>query len=67
LNTWSNRVTIEKDPTTKKLEAELFQQMAEILKPVDPKPIESKNEIKSVSVEDAIKELLELEKTSQRD
>lgn len=36
--------------------------MAEILKPVEqPKP-EAKNDIKSVSVEDALRELLELEK-----
>lgn len=55
---------IERDNKTKMLESSLFQQLANIVTPALPEV--PKNNIKSVSVEDALKELLELEKTGQR-
>lgn len=57
-------VHIDRDNTTKQLETSLFAHMASLVEP--PKPTVEKNQIKSVSFEDALKELLEIEKTSQR-
>ena len=59
----SNRVHIERDQTNQKLENDLFSKLSSIVQPA--KPIEKPSSVKFVGVEDAIKELLELEKTSQ--
>jgi len=56
-------VHIERDASAKKLETALFAQMAGLVEP--PKPAVEKNQIKPVSLEDALKELLEIEKTGQ--
>ena len=60
MNILSNRVTIDRDPTNKNLEAALFQKLAEIVKPTAPEVPQSN--IRSVGVEEALKELMELEK-----
>jgi hypothetical protein len=55
-----NFPTIEKDPTIKKLENDVFSQMAELDKKDNPIPdpvIENPFQIKTFSFEDAIKEL----------
>lgn len=62
---FNNRVTIERDSNNKKIEDSLFAKLAEIVQPCEQN-ISKQNDIKLVSVEDALKELLELEKTSQR-
>ena len=53
-----NGVTVTRDNTISNLEASLLQKMASI---VEPPVIEQKNNIKEVSVEDALKELLALQ------
>lgn len=58
-----NRISIQRDQTIRKLEASLFQQLADIVTPTIPDV--PKNEIKSVGVEDALRELIEIEKTGQ--
>jgi len=60
LNILSNRVTIERDLTNKNLEASLFQKLADIVKPATPDI--PKSNVREVSVEDALRELAELEK-----
>jgi len=60
LNILSNRVTIDRDPINKNLEATLFQKLAEIVTPVQPEIL--KSQIRSIGVEEALKELMELEK-----
>lgn len=57
-------VHIERDNTIKQQEASLFAQLANLVEP--PKPKVEKNQIKSISFEDALKELIEMEKTGQR-
>ena len=51
-------VSITKDNTIKNLEASVLQQLAQIVEPPAP---EVKDNLKEVSVEDAIKELLLLQ------
>jgi len=51
-------VTITKDNTIKNLEASVLQQLCQIVEP--PKP-EIKDNLKEVSLEDALKELLSLQ------
>jgi len=53
---------IERDPSINKLQSDVFAKMAEISKPGpgEKKPLQ--NDIKTISPEEAIKELLELEK-----
>lgn len=51
-------VTITKDNTIKNLEASVLQQLSQIVEP--PKP-EIKDNLKEVSLEDALKELLSLQ------
>jgi len=53
---------IERDPSINKLQSDVFAKMAEISKPEpgEKKPLQ--NDIKTISPEEAIKELLELEK-----
>lgn len=60
----SNRVQIERDNKVRSLEDTVFNQLADIVKPELPK--DTKANINTVSVEDALRELLEIEK-SQRD
>jgi len=60
LNILSNRVTIDRDPINKNLEATLFQKLAKIVTPVQPEIL--KSQIRSIGVEEALKELMELEK-----
>jgi len=60
----NDRITIERDQSIKKLEASLFQKLSDIVTPTAQEI--PKNNIRSVSPEEALKELLELEKTSQR-
>ena len=50
---------IEKDPTIARLEQDLFDKIQEIS---PPEPIQKPIGVQPLSVEDAIKELLELEK-----
>ena len=63
MNTYSGRVQIDRDLSTQKLETSLFQKLSEIVQPTKPAP--QKDTIRSINVEDAIKELIELQKTSQ--
>ena len=53
---------IERDPSINKLQQDVFAKMAEISKPLpgEKKPLQ--NDIKTISPEEAFKELLELEK-----
>jgi len=53
---------IERDPSINKLQQDVFAKMAEISKPLpgEKKPLQ--NDIKTISPEEAIKELLELGK-----
>ena len=53
---------IERDSSINKLQSDVFAKMAEISKPEpgEKKPLQ--NDIKTISPEEAIKELLELEK-----
>lgn len=60
----SNRVQIERDNKIRNLENNVFSQLADIVNPEPPKTSKTNNN--TVSVEDALKELLEIEK-SQRD
>ena len=60
----NDRITIERDQSIKKLEASLFQKLSDIVTPTAQEI--PKNNIRSISPEEALKELLELEKTSQR-
>lgn len=56
----SNFPSIEKDPTIKKLEHDVFSQMAELDKkdnPLPEAPISNPVDVKFVSFSDAIKEL----------
>jgi hypothetical protein len=53
--------SIERDPTINNLERELFKKFQEISPPEEI--VYNKKTVSSVSVEDAIKELLELEKS----
>jgi hypothetical protein len=56
------RVTIERDSTTKQLENNLLQQMSSIIRQNEPEEKKMEQEIvQTVSVEDAIKELLSME------
>jgi len=59
-----NGVHIERDNSIKEREASLFAQLASLVEP--PKPTVEKNQIKQVSFEDALRELIEIEKTGQR-
>lgn len=61
----SNFPAIEKDPTIKKLEHDVFSQMAELDKkdnPMSETPINSPLDVKFVSFSDAIKELYSMVK-----
>lgn len=60
---FNNRVNIERDDKIAKLEDSLLKQMASIVEP--PKQEEIKNDVKSISFEDALKELLELERQTK--
>ena len=59
----NSRVTIERDPTNKQIEDKLLQQMSSIIKNSEPKENKEATipDVQSVSVEDAIKELLAIE------
>ncbi|NDA63889.1 MAG: hypothetical protein EBX50_17955 [Chitinophagia bacterium] len=60
---FNNRINFERDDKISKLEDSLLKQMASIVEP--PKPEEVKNNIKTISLEDALKELMELEKQTK--
>lgn len=54
---------IERDPTILKLETDLFKSIGDISKEIDSNFIEPKSkEVSFFSVEDAIKELIKLQK-----
>lgn len=65
MNTYFNRVQFTKDENQKNKEGEVYAKIAQIISSVEPKRQEasSQNQIKAVGIEDAIRELLELEKT----
>lgn len=65
LNTCYKGVTIDKDPSIRNLESAVWNQLASIVAPTPP-PQNNKAALPMVSLEDALKELIELEKTSQR-
>ena len=59
----SSMVQKERDPSLVNLENTVFAQMFELVKEEKPpQPVYKQNELKVVSYEDALKELLELEK-----
>lgn len=60
---FNSRVTITRDESNKQLEASIFSKLAEIVKP----PVFEKqpDQIMQVSIEDALKELLALEKETK--
>jgi len=63
LQVGGNFPQIEKDPTIKNLEKNVFSQMREIVgNDLQNLPDNSKTSVKSVSFEDALKELINLEK-----
>lgn len=53
---------IERDPSINKLQQDVFAKMAEISKPLPDEKIPLQVDIKTISPEEALKELLELEK-----
>jgi hypothetical protein len=53
---------IERDPTINKLQQDVFAKMAEISKPFPGEKIPLQADIKTISPEEALKELLEMEK-----
>jgi hypothetical protein len=59
---YNKRVTFERDEKLVKLEAFLLQKMASIIQPPES---EVKNNIREVSLENAIKELINLEKQTK--
>jgi hypothetical protein len=65
-NPFSGTPQIERDPESLKLEKSVFARIAELTKDHDiPKPINIKsNNLRTVSYEEALKELLELEKSN---
>ena len=60
---FNSRVTITRDESNKQLEASIFSKLAEIVKP--PVPEKQPDQIMQVSIEDALKELLALEKETK--
>ena len=64
MNITSNRVHIERDNKIRTLENDIFNQIVNIVKPEIPK--KEKNNVTAVGFEEALKELIEIEK-SQRD
>ena len=52
----------EKDPNINKLQQDVFAKMAEISKPTPDEKIPLQDDIKTISPEEALKELLEMEK-----
>jgi len=60
---FNNRVSFERDEKLSKLEDSLLKQIASIVEP--PKQELVKNDIKPVSLEDALKELMKLEKQTK--
>tara|TARA_R110000868_G_scaffold241113_1_gene495685 strand:+ start:861 stop:1124 length:264 start_codon:yes stop_codon:yes gene_type:complete len=58
--------SFERDPNLIKLEHDLFSKLAQIVKPVQQTlPDVKESTVKHVSVEDAIRELIELERHQQ--
>ena len=53
---------IERDPFINKLQQDVFAKMAEISKPLPGEKIPLRGDVKMISPEEALKELLELEK-----
>lgn len=53
---------IERDPTINKLQQDVFAKMVEISKPSPDEKIPLQADIKTISPEEALKELLEMEK-----
>jgi len=62
---FNNKVFIERDSKNKEIEDKVFSKLADIVKPHTVEQPE-KSSVKFVGIEDAIKELLEIEKTGQR-
>lgn len=60
---FNSRVTITRDESNKQLEASIFSKLAEIVKPSVPE--KQPDQIMQVSIEDALKELLALEKETK--
>ena len=60
-----NRIQIERDSNCRKIENSVYERLANIVKPQEQKLSNDFN-VKIISVEDALRELIEIEK-SQRD
>jgi len=60
---FNSRVTITRDESNKQLEASIFSKLAEIVTPAVPE--KQPDQIMQVSIEDALKELLALEKETK--
>jgi len=60
---FNSRVTITRDESNKQLEASIFSKLAEIVTPSVPE--KQPDQIMQVSIEDALKELLALEKETK--
>ena len=60
---FNSRVTITRDESNKQLEASIFSKLAEIVTPLVPE--KQPDQIMQVSIEDALKELLALEKETK--
>jgi hypothetical protein len=60
---FNSRVTITRDESNKQLEASIFSKLAEIVTPAVPE--KRPDQIMQVSIEDALKELLALEKETK--
>ncbi len=60
---FNSRVTITRDESNKQLEASIFSKLAEIVTPTVPE--KRSDQIMQVSIEDALKELLALEKETK--
>jgi len=60
---FNSRVTITRDESNKQLEASIFSKLAEIVTPAVPK--KQPDQIMQVSIENALKELLALEKETK--
>jgi hypothetical protein len=52
--------TVERDPNIQKLRQDVHQRMADILKELEPELVKPQEEIRFISFEDALKELVAL-------
>jgi hypothetical protein len=62
LPTYGNPPIIERDPNVRRLEEDVFRQLASVIPPEPVAPEVPKLEIKSISFEEALKELASMNK-----